>query len=331
MMEQKRVLSGMRPTGRFHLGNYMGAFQNWVALQNEYKCFYMVADWHALTTAYEDPTNIEDNIIQMLIDWLSLGLDPEKSTIFIQSDVKEHAELHLLFSMIIPVSWLERCPTYKDQINQLQEKNIATYGFLGYPCLQAADILIYKADFVPVGEDQLPHLELTREVARRFNYLYGKIFPEPQALLTKESNLIGIDGRKMSKSYGNTISFSDSAEEIRHKVRMMITDPQRIKKNDPGNPEVCTVFSYQKIFNNNLLEEIEMECKAGQIGCVDCKKRLAETMLSFVEPIREKRNYYERNTDVIFDIINEGAKKAREIARDTLEEVRKVMKISYRW
>ena len=265
-MKKGTILSGMRPTGALHLGNYFGALENWVKLQDEYECYFFVADWHALTTGYEDTSQIKNNINDLVIDWLSAGLDPEKCVIFLQSSIKEHAELHLLFSMTTPLSWLLRCPTYKDQINQLKDKNITTYGFLGYPCLQAADILIYKAGFVPVGEDQLPHLELTREIARRFNYLFGEVFPEPQAILTKAKVLPGTDGRKMSKSYGNTIALSDSPDTIRKKVSSMITDPARIRKDDPGHPEVCTVFSFHKVFNENEVPEIEQHCRGGKIG-----------------------------------------------------------------
>lgn len=326
-MSRGIILSGMRPTGSLHLGNYFGALDNWIKLQDEYRCYFMIADWHALTTGYEETSMISQNIHDLLIDWISAGLDPEKSVIFIQSHVKEHAELHLLFSMITPLSWLMRCPTYKDQLAQLKDKNIATYGFLGYPCLQAADILAYKADTVPVGEDQLPHLELTREIARRFNYLYGEIFPEPQPKLTKAKVLPGTDGRKMSKSYGNTIALSDSPEIVRQKVMSMVTDPARIKKTDPGHPEVCTVFAFHKIFNENEVPEIECACKEGKIGCVACKKNLADKMVNFLVPIYEKRISISQNKSYIKDIIDEGKKKASQVASLTLEEVRCAMKI----
>jgi len=282
------ILSGMRPTGALHLGNYFGALENWVKLQDEYECYFFVADWHALTTGYEDTSQIKNNINDLVIDWLSAGLDPEKCVIFLQSSIKEHAELHLLFSMTTPLSWLLRCPTYKDQINQLKDKNITTYGFLGYPCLQAADILIYKAGFVPVGEDQLPHLELTRELQEEFNYLFGEVFPEPQAILTKAKVLPGTDGRKMSKSYGNTIALSDSPDTIRKKVSSMITDPARIRKDDPGHPEVCTVFSFHKVFNENEVPEIEQHCRGGKIGCVQCKKNLLTKWWSIWSPYMKK-------------------------------------------
>lgn len=290
---------------------------------------FFVADWHALTTGYEDTSQIKNNINDLVIDWLSAGLDPEKCVIFLQSSIKEHAELHLLFSMTTPLSWLLRCPTYKDQINQLKDKNITTYGFLGYPCLQAADILIYKAGFVPVGEDQLPHLELTREIARRFNYLFGEVFPEPQAILTKAKVLPGTDGRKMSKSYGNTIALSDSPDTIRKKVSSMITDPARIRKDDPGHPEVCTVFSFHKVFNENEVPEIEQHCRGGKIGCVQCKKNLADKMVEHLEPIYEKRQKIVENPSIVKEILADGNEKARKVAQKTLEEVRKAMKIDF--
>jgi len=326
-MSKGIILSGMRPTGSLHLGNYFGALDNWIKLQDEYRCYFMVADWHALTTGYEDTSMIAQNINDLLIDWISAGLDPEKSVIFVQSHVKEHAELHLLLSMITPLSWLMRCPTYKDQLTQLKDKNIATYGFLGYPCLQAADILAYKADTVPVGEDQLPHLELTREIARRFNHLYGEIFPEPQPKLTKAKVLPGTDGRKMSKSYGNTIALSDSPDLVRQKVMSMVTDPARIRKTDPGHPEVCTVFAFHNIFNENEVPEIECACKEGKIGCVACKKNLADKMANFLSPIYEKRMRISENKSYIKDIVDEGKNKASQIASATLEEVRQAMKI----
>jgi len=318
----KRVLSGTRPTGILHLGNYFGAIESWVKLQDQYECFFFVADWHALTTGYEDTINLREYTKQVIIDLLACGLDPNKCTIFVQSHVPEHAELHLLFSMITPLSWLYRCPTYKDQMRELKERNIATYGFLGYPCLQAADILIYKAELVPVGEDQLPHLELTREIARRFNYLYGQTFPEPQPILNTVKVLIGTDGRKMSKSYGNTIALSEDLESVRKKVMNMVTDPARIRKNDPGHPEVCTVYAYHKIFSTDSVDEIEINCKEGKIGCVECKKKLFDNLAKFLEPIQNKRRELERNIDYVLGVIEEGAKKARTIASQTLKEAK---------
>ncbi|NLO89697.1 MAG: tryptophan--tRNA ligase [Clostridia bacterium] len=324
-----RILSGMRPTGRLHIG-HLSVLENWVKLQEEYETYFMVADWHALTTAFDETEEIKGKIWDMLLDWLSVGIDPEKSVIFVQSHVKEHAELHLLFSMITPLSWLERCPTYKDQVQQFGEKgkDISTYGFLGYPLLQAADILIYRADTVPVGEDQLPHLELSREVARRFNHLYNaRVFPEPKAKLSKLALLPGTDGRKMSKSYNNYISITADFEVISDKVRQMVTDPQRIRKTDPGNPEVCTVYLYHKIYNPVELEQYEADCRGGKIGCVACKKKLAAKMDEALKPIREKRNELEKNPDLIQDIITAGAEKARKEASITMEKVREVMKI----
>jgi tryptophanyl-tRNA synthetase len=326
-MTRQRIMSGMRPTGNLHLGNYFGALENWVRLQEEYDCFFSIVQWHALTTGYEDTGDIKNNIIDMAVDWLSAGLDPNKSTIFVQSSIKEIAELHLLLSMIIPLSWLERCPTYKDQLVQLKEKNITTYGFLGYPNLMATDILVHKASVVPVGEDQLPHLELTRELARRFNYMYGDTFPEPQAKMNQIKVLPGLDGRKMSKSYDNTISLSDSPDIIREKVKKMITDPQKIKKNDPGHPEICAVYAFHKVFTENRHQEICEVCKTGALGCVSCKKDLAENIISFMAPMYERRQLLLQDKDSIIDILKAGNRKAKEEARITLTEVREKMKL----
>ncbi|HOJ10711.1 MAG TPA: tryptophan--tRNA ligase [Clostridiales bacterium] len=328
-MKNDTIVSGMRPTGALHLGNYFGALYNWIKLQNDYKCLFFVADWHALTTGYEDTSDINNNITSLVTDWLSAGLDPDKCSIFLQSSVKEHAELHLLLSMITPLSWLFRCPTYKDQLAQIKDKNITNYGFLGYPCLMSSDILLYKAKFVPVGEDQLPHLELTREIARRFNYLYGEVFPEPAPKLTEAKVLPGTDGRKMSKSYGNTISLSDSPETVKNKVSTMITDPARIRKNDPGHPEVCTVYAFHKVFNPNDISEIEEQCCGGKIGCVQCKKKLANSMVESLAPIYEKRQEILSKPDYVNDIVQKGNKEARSIAEKTIEEVRSVMKIDW--
>lgn len=327
-MEKKIILSGARPTGDIHLGNYFGALHNWVQLQESYDCNFFIADWHALTTGYAETENLRENTINLMADFLACGLDPEKSTLFLQSKVMEHAELFLLFSMITPLAWLERCPTYKDQLNQLKEKDITTYGFLGYPCLQAADILMYKADFVPVGEDQLPHLELTREIARRFNYLYGPVFPEPQPLLTKSRVLPGTDGRKMSKSYGNTISFADTPEQVRQKVMSMVTDPARIRKDDPGHPEVCSVFAFHKVFTEDEVDTIESSCRAGTIGCVACKKKLAERLLAFHQPIHEKRKLLLTNKQKLVDLIEDGTAHARVKAARTLAEVRQAVHVN---
>ncbi|NLH97262.1 MAG: tryptophan--tRNA ligase [Clostridiaceae bacterium] len=323
------MLSGMRPTGKLHLGNYLGALENWVKLQDEYECFFFIADWHALTTGYEDTSELKSNIIDMVTDYLSAGLDPEKCTIFVQSAVKEHAELHLLFSMITPLSWLYRCPTYKDQLQQMKDRNISTYGFLGYPCLQAADILIYKPEAVPVGEDQLPHVELTREIARRFNYLYGEVFPEPQSVLTKAKVLPGTDGRKMSKSYNNTITLSDDPETVRKKVMSMVTDPARIRKDDPGHPEVCTVFAYHTVLNEEGVAETEAMCRAGTIGCVQCKKNLYSKMAEKLMPIYEKRQELLSRHGYIREVVENGNARAAKTAQKTMAEVRKAMKIDW--
>lgn len=328
-MKKGKIFSGMRPTGRLHIGHF-SVLENWVNMQNDYECFYGIVDWHALTTAFENTKDIPDNINMMLLDWLSAGLDPEKSPIFVQSHVKEHGELHLLLSMITPLSWLERVPTYKDQIQQLgkQGKDISTYGFLGYPLLMASDILVYRADTVPVGEDQLPHLEFTREIARRFNYLYKQdVFPEPQAKLAKISLLPGVDGRKMSKSYNNDIHLGASSQEIMEKVKLMVTDPGRIKKTDPGNPDVCIVHTYQKLYNSSEIEEIENDCRAGKIGCVACKKRLAHVLDEFLAPIRERRLYYETKPELLKEILISGAKKASSETEKTMEIVRSAMNV----
>lgn len=328
-MEQGTVLSGMRPTGRLHLG-HLSVLENWRRLQETYRCFFMVADWHALTTAFDTPGKIQENTREMVLDWLMIGLDPNVSTVFVQSDVKEHAELHLLFSLITPVSWLERCPTYKDQIQQFREqgKDITTYGFLGYPLLQAADILIYKANLVPVGEDQLPHLEFCREVARRFNYLYGEnLFPEPQAYLAEVALVPGIDGRKMSKSYNNEIPLASTPEEIEKRVRMMITDPARIHAKDPGHPDVCTIYAFHKLFNRGEVEELGRICRRGEIGCVSCKKNLSKILIDFLSPYWEKRRELERDSNYVWDVLHEGGERARLVASETMEEVWAAMKL----
>jgi tryptophanyl-tRNA synthetase len=322
-MSKGTIMSGMRPTGKLHLGNYFGALENWVRLQHEYDSYHAIVDWHALTTAYDDTSELQNNIMEVALDWLSAGLDPNKCIIYVQSAIKEIAELFLLLSMITPVSWLERCPTYKDQLKQLEGKDIANYGFLGYPCLMATDILIFKAQFVPVGEDQIPHLELSREIARRFNNIYGQTLPEPQALLTEAKVLPGLDGRKMSKSYNNAIYLSDSPEEINEKVSQMITDPQRIKKTDPGNPDVCSVYAFHKVFTEYAdLNETEEACKKGKIGCVACKRHLANNLNRYLEPIRVKRRQLEADLDYVRDVLTEGAAKARVDATETVEEVR---------
>ena len=328
-----RILSGMRPTGRLHLGNYEGALRNWVALQEDYEMFCMIADWHALTTEYEHPQEVRKITKEVALDYIAAGLDPERVTIFVQSDVKQHAELHLLFSMITPTPWLVRNPTIKEQaramglIEDEEEVTKINYGLLGYPVLQAADILIYRADAVPVGEDQVPHIELTREIARRFNHLYGKFFPEPEPILTKVPRLPGLDGRKMSKSLGNVVYLSDPPDSVKGKVRTMFTDPMRIKKEDPGDPEVrgCPVFLYHKLYNPNEVLEIEEDCKAARLGCVECKGRLAEKLSEFLGPIQERRREAEAREGYIEEVLEEGARRARSEAEATMEKVRELM------
>jgi tryptophanyl-tRNA synthetase len=328
MAVKKRILSGMRPTGPLHLGNLHGALLNWVQMQDQYDCFYFIADWHALTSDYENTDKITGYVREMMIDWLSVGLSPEKSTLFVQSHIKEHAELFLLLSMITPVPWLERNPTYKDQIVQLSNKDLSTFGFLGYPVLQAADIIMYKANGVPVGIDQVPHVEITREIARRFNYLYGEVFPEPDSILTKTPKILGTDRRKMSKSYNNAIYLGDSPENIRKTVATMITDPQRARKSDPGNPEVCNVFEFHKIYTDiDTQQRIDKDCRSAQIGCVECKKIMAENLIKALEPIREKRIFYMEQPQLVEEIIKTGSDKARAVASLTMEEVRAAIKI----
>ena len=397
---RQRVLSGMRPTGLLHLGHYHGVLKNWVNLQHEHECFFFVADWHALTTHYEDPRIIEQSVWDMVIDWLAAGISPGAAKIFIQSRVPEHAELHTLLSMITPLGWLERVPTYKDQQEQLKEKDLATYGFLGYPLLQSADILIYKAGLVPVGEDQVAHVELTREIARRFNHLYGRepgfedkalqacakmgkknarmfkelrrkyqekgdqeslnvaqalldsqqnisigdkerlygylegsgkiILPEPQSLLTPASKMPGLDGQKMSKSYANTIALRDEPDEITHKLRTMPTDPARVRRNDPGDPDKCPVWQFHLIYSDNATQAWVTEgCRNAGIGCVECKQPIIDSVLKELEPIQERARDYENDLATVRSIIDEGNEAAREVARDTLDDVRKAMGIAY--
>jgi tryptophanyl-tRNA synthetase len=383
----KRVVSGMRPTGRLHLGHYFGALQNWLKLQKEYDCFFFVADWHALTTHYEDTSSIAENTRQVATDWLAVGLDPEKSTLFVQSSVLEHAELHVLLSMITPLSWLERVPTYKEQIENLKERDLGTYGFLGYPLLQSADIVIYDADFVPVGEDQVPHVEITREVVRRFNTAFFEIKKKPDAeqmealrtafapkndsnvsqddwqrllgmmrsapidlrqsvfsnvgihtnpvlhepghLLTATPRLPGLDGRRMAKSYGNAIWLSDAPDEIRTKVRNMMTDPQRQRRTDPGRPEICPVFAYHKLFSSgDTVAQVDRDCRTAAIGCVDCKKLMADGLVKWIEPVQTRRKEFESNPKRVWDILDAGNKKARKAAVATMKRVRNAI---FKW
>ncbi|AQZ95193.1 tryptophan--tRNA ligase [Halopseudomonas phragmitis] len=398
---QRRVLSGMRPTGRLHLGHYHGVLKNWVKLQHEYECFFFAADWHALTTHYENPQDIEQNVWDMLIDWLAAGVSGNSATLFIQSQVPEHAELHLLLSMVTPVSWLERVPTYKDQQEKLKDLDLATYGFLGYPLLQSADILIYRAGQVPVGADQVAHVEITREVARRFNHLYGKepgfedkaeaaihkmgkkaaklysslrkayqeqgdadaletarallkeqqnitlgdkerlfgylegggkvILPEPQALLTPDSKMPGLDGQKMSKSYNNTITLRDTSDEVNEKVRRMPTDPARVRRTDPGDPDKCPVWQLHQVYTDQATHDwVQQGCRSAGIGCIDCKKPVIDAIATELAPMQQRARDYEGNPDAVRLILNEGTERAREAARDTLAEVRQVMGLEYR-
>jgi tryptophanyl-tRNA synthetase len=330
---RKRVLSGMRPTGKLHLGNYMGALHNWVRLQNqpEYECYFFIADWHALTTDYADPSLIAENRREVILDYLAAGLDPAKSVLFVQSDVKQHAELHLLLSMITSIGWLERVPTYKEQQENLRDRDLSTYGFLGYPLLQSADILIYQPSFVPVGQDQAAHVELTREIARRFNQFYKRtdgsdILPEPQVLLTPSPKLPGTDGRKMSKSYGNTIMLTDPEPEIRSKLKTMVTDPARIRRKDPGNPDKCPVGDLHKIFSSQeTLAKVYDGCTTARIGCIECKGWAADAIVAHVAPIQERRAHLEQNPALVADILSDGARRASARAEQTMQEVRSAM------
>jgi tryptophanyl-tRNA synthetase len=329
-LAKKRILSGMRPTGALHLGNLLGALKNWIELQDsgDYDCYYFVADWHALTSEYSNTDLIKDYTLNMVIDWLSAGLDPVKSTLFIQSSIKEHAELFLILSMITPLPWLERNPTYKEMKEELSEKDLSTFGFLGYPVLQAADIIMYKAYGVPVGVDQLPHVELTREITRRFNFLYREIFPIPETLLTDVPKLLGIDGRKMSKSYNNAIYISDRGDVLRAKIEAMFTDPQRMRRNDPGRPELCNVFTFHQIYSPpDDVQEISIECKKAGIGCTDCKRSLADRIIKGMQPIHERRDYFLGHIDEVRSIIEDGNTRATRIACVTMEEVREAIKI----
>lgn len=397
---KQRIVSGMRPTGRLHLGHYHGVLKNWINLQHSHECMFFVADWHALTTNYEDPSVIEKSTWEIIIDWLAAGVSPGAATMFIQSQVEEHAELYLLLSMITPLSWLERVPSYKDQQEQLREKDLATLGFLGYPLLQSADILIYRGGGVPVGEDQVAHIEITREVARRFNHLYGRetdfeeraekaivkmgkknanlyrkhrknyleqgdqdsinvakallesqqnlsigdrdrlegylegsgkiILSEPQALLTESPKMPGLDGQKMSKSYGNTIMLRDDPDVLEKKLRTMPTDPARVRRNDPGDPEKCPVWQFHQVYSDEkTMEWVEEGCKSAGIGCVDCKKPVIDAVIAELAPIQQRARDYENDIGAVRSIVNEGNEAAREIARDTMDDVRKAMGLAY--
>ncbi len=348
---RKRVLSGMRSTGKLHLGNYVGALDNWVRMQDEYECFFCVVDWHALTTDYADTSQVKQNSVEVALDWLAAGLDPEKSVIFIQSHVPAHAELHLLLSMITPLGWLERVPTYKEQRENIKDKDLGTYGFLGYPVLQAADILMYKADVVPVGEDQVAHIELTREIARRFNGFYPLsmrvteqilpsetrviyetehvVFPEPQALLTRAPKLPGTDGRKMSKSYGNAILLTDPEPVVRQKLKTMVTDPARVRRSDPGNPDVCPVGDLHKISSDRAtLDKVNVGCRSAGIGCIECKSWAADALVQLLSPMQERRKKFEENPRLAWDILEAGSERARTVAAGTMEGVRDAMGMS---
>jgi tryptophanyl-tRNA synthetase len=400
-LQNRRVLSGMRPTGQLHLGNFHGALKNWIELQYQYECFFFIADWHALTTGYEDTSKLEENVWNMAIDWLAAGLNPGVATLFVQSRVPEHAELHLLLSMITPLGWLERVPSYKDQQAQLTDRDLGTYGFLGYPLLQSADILLYRAQFVPVGEDQVAHVEITREVARRFNHIYGKevgfeqkvekaikslgsrnatiyrslrkdyqekgdgdaldraramlesnarltvadrdrlrgylegagisILPEPEALLTTTPKVPGLDGRKMSKSYGNTIGLREDTDSVVKKLRAMQTDPARVRRNDPGDPDKCPVWDLHKIYSNEATQAwVQSGCRSAAIGCLDCKAPLIEKVVEGISTIAKRAQEFEENPDLVRGIIAEGCERARAAARDTLEAVRQAMAMNYR-
>ncbi len=397
----QRILSGMRPTGQLHLGHYHGVLKNWIKLQNEYECFFSIVDWHALTTEYDNPGMIADNVWEMAIDWLAVGIDPGSAKIFIQSRVPEHAELHLLLSMFTPLSWLERVPTYKDQIDKLKSKDLTTYGFLGYPLLQTSDIIMYKASFVPVGEDQVAHVEMSREIARRFNLRYGRetgfeekaemaakkmgkknkklyqqlltsyqeqgdgealekataliasqqnisigdrerligylegggriIFPEPQALLTPASKMLGLDGQKMSKSYGNTISLRENPNSVEDKIKTMPTDPARVRRTDPGDPNKCPVWSLHQVYSDDEVHKWAQEgCRSASICCLDCKRPIIDAVLEEQQPIRERAKEFQEDPEMVRGIINEGCEAARDVARETMDEVRQVMGISYR-
>ena len=324
----KTVLSGLRPTGRVHLGNYWGAVKNWVDLQEKYACRYFVADLHALTTDYADTSSVRESTLEAVTDWLSVGLDPEKAIIFVQSRVPQHAELALIFGMITPLGWLERVPTYKEQIEKLREKDLGTFGFLGYPVLMTADIALYQANYVPVGKDQESHLEICREIVRRFNGFYGDVFPEPQALFTETPKVPGLDGQKMSKSYNNTLALSDSVEDVRVKVMSMVTDPARARRTDPGSPEVCNLFPFHKLYSPaDEVAVVDQECRTAARGCVDCKKHLIRNMNAALEPVRQRRSEIVAQKSLVLDVLSTGNEKARVLATETMEKVSSAMRL----
>ena len=329
-MAKKRILSGMQTTGNLHLGNLLGALSNWARLQDEYDCYYFAADWHALSSNYEDTGRLKDNLVDLCVNWLAAGLDPDKCVMFIQSLIPEHAVLHLLFSMITPLPWLERVPSYKEKMEQVQNKDLHTYGFLGYPVLQAADIVLYKADCVPVGVDQLPHLELTRELVRRFHGIYGKrVFVEPDGLMSEVPKLPGADGRKMSKSYNNAIYLSDSREVMAQKIKDIVTDPARIRKTDPGDPDKCVAYSFHKVFTpKDDQPQIESDCRGAKIGCVACKKKLADQIFTFIGPLLERRAHWAERPREALAALLDGTEKARKTARATLDEAEEAMGLS---
>jgi tryptophanyl-tRNA synthetase len=325
---RKRILSGNRPTGPLHLGNYLGALHTWARLQDDYDCFFMIADWHALTSDYADSSMLPEYTHRMLLDWLGVGLNPDRSVMFIQSEVKQHAELALLLGMFTPIPWLERVPSFKDQQEQIKSKDLNTHGFLGYPVLQAADILLYKGDVVPVGEDQLAHLELCREIVRRVHNFYDReIFPEPQPMLSEVPKLLGIDGRKMSKSYDNCIYLKDSAVEVEDKVKQMVTDPARVRRSDPGHPEVCSVYAYHEVFTPAEKDRIAADCRSATLGCVDCKKNLAHSVNLMLEPMRDRRAAYESKPERVREVADAGGEKARAAAEATMSEFREMLNL----
>lgn len=325
---KQRVVSGMRPTGRLHLGHFHGVLENWVRIQEQFDCYFFVADWHSLTTEYADTSGIKDSTQEMVLDWIAFGLDPEKSIVFQQSLVPHHAELNLILSMITPVSWLERNPTFKEMLDNIEQRDLSTFGFLGYPVLMAADIILYKATRVPVGHDQLPHLEITREIARRFNHLYGNVFPEPEALLTETPKLLGLDGRKMSKSYNNSIYLSDTAEETDKKIKSMMTDPARVRRNDPGEPDICVAFNLHRIYvPKEKQEEIIPACRNASIGCVDCKRILIECMNERLAPYRAKRVELAANPGFVRELLQSGSVRASKMSDSVMQEVREALKL----